>query len=781
VTGTGHAPGTGSDPRIRRRLTVRGVVQGVGFRPFVYATASELTLAGSVCNDSGGVVIEVEGSSADVAEFGRRLVGRPPPLAVVESVETSPVGLRGGTGFTIASSTRGGHARTLASPDVATCADCLRELADPADRRFRHPFITCTNCGPRFTIIEDLPYDRPATTMASFPMCAECAEEYADPGDRRFHAQPIACPRCGPRLELVTRTGGARTGPAALAEAQRLLAAGAVVAVKGLGGYHLACDAGNGIAVSELRRRKRRGDKPFAVMVRDLSTVRELVSVDSVEQALLTGSRRPIVLLSRRDPAPATVEVSAAVAPGNPDLGVMLPYTPLHTLLFGLHGDEVQLRVLVMTSGNLSGEPIAYDDADALQRLDPLADAWLRHDRPIVVPCDDSVTRVVDGEELPIRRSRGYAPLPVALPVDVPPTLAVGAELKNTCCLAEGRYAWLSSHIGDMDDLATLDAFGATERHLERLTGVTPGRLVADRHPAYRSSAWARTAAGARPVHGVQHHHAHVAAVMAEHGLDGSEPVIGIAFDGTGYGDDGAVWGGEVLIADYKGFSRIAQLGYVWLPGGDAAVHRPYRMALAHLTAAGVPWDPDLPPVRACPDAERAVLAHQLTTGFGCAPTSSVGRLFDAVAALAGVRQVVDYEAQAAIELEGLARGVPDDGATYPLAPAAGGDGEPLVADPSALVRAVVADVRAGVPAAVVGRRFHTTVAGFARDVARRARHALGLRTVALTGGVFQNALLLSACRAALREDGFTVLCPRQVPPNDGGLALGQALVGSTR
>ncbi len=581
----------------------------------------------------------------------------------MESVESTDIAARGGTGFRIASSSRTGTARTLASPDVATCADCLRELADPADRRYRHPFITCTNCGPRFTIIESLPYDRSATTMAGFPMCAECAAEYADPADRRFHAQPIACPQCGPQLELVVRSGPSHAvGADALAQARHLLAAGAIVAVKGLGGYHLACDATNEAAVRELRRRKRRGDKPFAVMARDLAAVHALAHVDEAEQTLLTGSRRPIVLLARRDgrgrddDGARALPLGDAVAPGNPDLGVMLPYTPLHTLLFGLDGDEPGPRVLVMTSGNLAGEPITYDDADALRRLDGLADAWLRHDRPITVPCDDSVTRVVDGEELPIRRSRGYAPLPVALPVDVSPTLAVGAELKSTCCLAQGRYAWLSQHIGDMDDLATLEAFAATERHLELLTGVEPEQLVADRHPGYRSTAWARANAGPRPVHAVQHHHAHVAAVMAEHGLDGSEPVIGIAFDGTGYGDDGAVWGGEVLIADFKGFQRFAHLGYAWLPGGDAAVERPYRMALAHLAAAGLPWDDDLPPVRACPEVERRVLAHQVATGFGSTRTSSVGRLFDAVSALAGVRQVVDFEAQAAIELEALAR-----------------------------------------------------------------------------------------------------------------------------
>jgi hydrogenase maturation protein HypF len=767
--------------RVRRRLVVRGVVQGVGFRPFVYATAAELSLSGSVCNDSGGVVIEVEGSVDDVARFSRRIAEQPPPLAIVESVESTFMATCGGTGFHIASSSRSGRARTLASPDVATCVDCLRELADPADRRFRHPFITCTNCGPRFTIIENLPYDRPATTMRSFRMCDQCAAEYTDPADRRFHAQPIACPQCGPRLELVTRTGKPRAGEAALSESRRLLAAGAIVAVKGLGGYHLACDAENDTAVAELRRRKRRGDKPFAVMTRDLATARRLAEVDPVEEALLAGSRRPIVLLARREGAAAAPAVSDLVAPRNRDLAVMLPYTPLHVLLFGLDGEALPLRVLVMTSGNLAGEPISYDDADSLRRLDGLADAWLRHDRAIRVPCDDSVTRVVDGEELPIRRSRGYAPLPVALPVDVRPTLAVGAELKNTCCLADGRYAWLSSHIGDMDDLATLEAFGATERHLERLTGVTPELLVADRHPGYRSSRWAYTSAAGRPVHAVQHHHAHVAAVMAEHGLDGSEPVIGVAFDGTGYGDDGAVWGGEVVVADYKGFSRFAQLGYVWLPGGDAAVRRPYRMALAHLAAAGIPWEPDLPPVRACPPVERDVLAHQLETGFGCTRTSSMGRLFDAVAALAGVRQVVDYEAQAAIELEALARDASPGEHAYRLDLGEGAGGEPCVADPSPLLRAVVADLRDGVPAGVVGSRFHAALVGFVREVASRARETLGLRTVALTGGVYQNALLLSQSRAALRSDGFTVLCPRQVPPNDGGLALGQVLVGSTR
>ena len=772
------SPAVQQDGRVRRRMLVQGVVQGVGFRPFVYSTATELLLSGSVSNSSAGVVVEVEGAAAAVAAFERRLVEQPPPLAIIAAVDTLDVRPCGDSGFTIGPSTPGTAGRTLASPDVATCRDCLRELADPTDRRHRHPFITCTACGPRFTIIESLPYDRPATTMARFPLCARCAREYADPADRRFHAQPIACHECGPTLELVDAGGRRTRREAALAGARALLAAGGVLAVKGVGGYHLACDAANEEAVAELRRRKRRGDKPFAVMVGDLDTARRLTVMDPVSEALLSGPRRPVVLLPRRGDALAPSEapaVAPSVAPRNPDLGLLLAYTPLHVLLLGLPGDSPGPEVLVMTSGNLGGEPIAFDDEDALQRLAPLADAWLRHDRPIRVPCDDSVVRVVDGEELPVRRSRGYAPLPVALPRDVPSTLAVGGDLKNTCAVAEGRYAWLSQHVGDMDDLATLRAFDATVAHLSALTQVHPGVLAADAHPGYRSSAWARGHAGSRPLRAVQHHHAHIAAVMGEHGLPGDEPVIGVAFDGTGYGTDGAVWGGEVLVADYKGFTRAAHLAYVPLAGGDASVHRPYRMALAHLRAAGVDWTPDLPAVRACPEGERRVLDHQLRTGLGCVPTSSMGRLFDAVSSLAGVRHVADYEAEAAIELEGLSRGQ-DASAAYRFDLL--GDG-PVIADAGPVVRAVAQDVRAGAPAGLVGARFHAAVAALVLALAQRCRGAGGVDTVALSGGVFANALLLSATRKQLRDDGFTVLCHRHVPPNDGGLALGQVLVAA--
>ncbi|MEV3931754.1 carbamoyltransferase HypF [Streptomyces sp. NPDC049944] len=780
--------GRGGGP-VRRRFEVRGVVQGVGFRPFVYATAAELSLSGSVANDAVGVIAEVEGDAEAVEEFGRRLRSEPPPLALVESVTASEQDPQGGTGFTIDRS--GGHAaggaRTLVSPDVATCRACLDEMTDPADRRYRHPFITCTHCGPRFTIVTGTPYDRAATTMADFPLCEECRAEYEDPGDRRFHAQPIACRVCGPRLELATKGGPAHlTDEDALRAARVLLADGRILAVKGLGGYHLVCDAGDADAVAELRRRKGRGSKPFAVMARDLDVARRMAAVSEDEEDLLTGVRRPIVLLARRA-AQGESEVCDAVAPGSPDLGVMLPYTPLHVLLFGIGDDTPGPDVLVMTSGNRSGEPIVTDDARAVKELAPLVDGWLRHDRRIHVPCDDSVSRFVAGAELPLRRSRGYAPLPLALPFDVPPVLAAGADLKNTCALAQGRYAWVSQHVGDMDDLATVDALSGTVAHLEALTGVEPGLLAADRHPGYRSGDWARARAAGRPVRTVQHHHAHVASVMGEHGVGPAEEVIGVAFDGTGYGTDGAAWGGEMLLAGYASFRRAAHLAYVPLAGGDASVLRPYRMALAHLHAAGVALDEDLPPVRACREGEQAVLQHQFTTGFGCVPTSSMGRLFDAVASLVGVRQEVDYEAEAAVGLEGLARaagpppaGLPDRYA-FAVRPAAGPSGtEPAVADAAPVIRAVVADLRAHVPPEEIAAHFHACVATLVADLADLCRQRSGLERVALGGGVFQNAVLLEAVQHVLTERRFTVLRPRLLPPNDGGIALGQLLIAAS-
>jgi hydrogenase maturation protein HypF len=746
-------------------------VQGVGFRPHVYSLAHAHGLSGEVWNSPAGLVAEVEGDVAGVDAFCRELDATPPPLAVVESLTIVDVPLRGGAEFAIRSS-RSGSGRTFVSPDVTICNDCLEELGDPADRRFRHPFITCTNCGPRFTVTTALPYDRPSTTMAGFPMCEACAQEYADPGDRRFHAQTICCPDCGPRLRMVRPQREPAYDEEALREARSLLAAGAVVAVKGIGGYHLACDATNEQAVATLRKRKQRGDKPFAVMAPDLATAGALVDLEDAEAALLTGRTRPVVLAHRCSGA----ATAPSVAPGQDDLGVMLAYSPLHHLLLGLEGDSPGSRLLVMTSGNLAGEPIVTDDDEALERLSGLVDAWLLHDRPIHVPCDDSVTRWVAGAEAPIRRSRGEAPLPLSLPFEVPPVLAVGADLKNTFCLAEGRLAWLSAHVGDMDDLATLRAFGSAEAHLEELTGVRPAAFAVDRHPAYRSRRWAVERAGDRPVHGVQHHHAHVASTMAEHGVPSGERVIGVAFDGTGFGDDGAVWGGEFLVASYDGYERAGHLAYVDLPGGDSAVRNPCRMALSHLRSAGVPWDDDLPSVSACRANESAVLARQLERGWGCVPTSSMGRLFDAVASLADVCHRVGYDAQAAMELEAVARGVAVvDGYRFDVRP----DTEPgpVVFDPAPVVRAVTHDVRAGAGPALVAARFQRGVVDLVVTAAEMLRQRTGLSRVTLSGGVFLNAFVTEGCARDLSAAGFEVLRHRKVPASDAGIALGQVAV----
>jgi hydrogenase maturation protein HypF len=759
---------TSSPDPVRRRVVVRGVVQGVGFRPHAYALARSLHLVGAVWNTAGGVVAEVEGDSADVEEFARRVATDAPPLAVVSAVEVAEVEPRGGTEFCIAASepTTG---RTFVSPDVTVCDDCLADLRDPANRRYRHPFLTCTNCGPRYTITTGLPYDRPATTMAGFPMCEACATEYADPADRRFHAQTICCPGCGPRLRLEAPSRETSYGEAALAEARSLVLDGAVVAVKGIGGYHLACDATNPVAVSMLRKRKQRGDKPFAVMVPTIDDALTLVEATPVEVALLTGRARPVVLAKARPGASVGV-VLGAVAPGQADLGVMLAYSPLHHLLLGLPGDEPGPAALVMTSGNLTGEPIVTDDDEARRRLSGLADAWLTHDRPIHVPCDDSVTRAFDESEAPVRRSRGQAPLPITLPFEAPPALAVGGDVKNAFCLADGRLAWMSGHIGDMDDLATQSAFGVAVEHLSMLTGVAPRMVATDRHPSYRSRRWALDHFPASDLVEVQHHHAHVASTMAEHGLPDGRRVIGVAFDGTGYGDDGASWGGEFLIADYGGFARAAHVAYVDLPGGDAGVRNPCRMALSHLRRAGVPWDPSVPSVRACDETELGLLDRQLATGLRCVPTSSMGRLYDAVASLTGICHRAEYDAQAAMELEAAARPWGTvDGYRF------GTEGDPL--DPGPVVAAVVDDVGAGVERGMVAARFQRAVVDLVVATVRRLREETSIATVTLSGGCFLNAYLTAQCSARLGTDGFDVLTHHVVPASDAGIALGQLAV----
>jgi hydrogenase maturation protein HypF len=749
------------------------MIQGVGFRPFVHALARRLGLGGHVGNDAAGVFIEVEGGAGAVAAFLDALASEAPALARVASVDAEPREALGDDDFSIVESVRIAGAVTFVAPDAATCDGCLRELHDPLDRRYRYPFINCTSCGPRYTIIRDLPYDRPQTAMAAFRMCAACQREYDDPEDRRFHAQPNACPACGPRVEW--RPAGALedsgvTGDSAISAALRCIGGGGVVAVKGIGGFHLACDARSDAAIDALRTRKGRTHKPFALLVADIHVARTIAHVNAGERRLLEAVERPIVLLRRREDAP----IASVAAPGHDTIGVMLPYAPLHHLL-------AATGPLVMTSGNRSDEPIARDNAEALSRLAMLVDGFLLHDREIHMTCDDSVVRLFEGRELPVRRSRGYAPYPVALPREVPAMLAVGAELKATVCLARDRYAFLSPHIGDLGGIETLDAMRRVCGHLASLFRVRPGVVACDMHPGYSSSRWAREYAedrAARVVE-VQHHHAHVAALMAEHGLDGSHPVIGFAFDGTGYGTDGTIWGGEVMVADYRGFRRVAHLATTPLPGGDAGVRRPARIALAQLWAAGIGWDDDLAPA-AHGDAEALrVLRRQLERNLNCVATSSMGRFLDAASALAGVRQEITYEGQAAIEFEALAaHGAPDRALAYRFDVEEGTGAAWRFAGGSVLA-AMIADLRAGVARSTVAWRVHAAVADVIATLAVRTRLREGLTTVGLTGGVFQNVLLLGLATSQLREAGFTVLTHRLVPPNDGGIALGQAMVAA--
>jgi hydrogenase maturation protein HypF len=788
---------TDVQPFERYRLTITGVVQGVGFRPFVYGLAARHGVTGFVGNHSGGVFIEIEGPETALAGFQRDLVGQAPPLAHIERVAVEKVAVQGDAAFTIVHSQSEASANTLISPDISLCDDCLRELFDPADRRYRYPFINCTNCGPRFTIIQDIPYDRPYTTMASFAMCPACRAEYENPLNRRFHAQPNACPVCGPQLWLelnpqlrpLSPDFQSPTKDDALHAARQLLAEGGIVAVKGLGGFHLACDATSDNAVQKLRQRKGRVDKPFAVMAPDVETIRQFAELLPEEEILLLSKERPIVLL-RKKPDSC---LSEFIAPGNPYIGIMLPYTPLHYLLLsGLPPEKAkakmdsrnpkskivnprpsdgQSKILIMTSANHSDEPIVKDNAAAHERLAHLADAFLFHNRDIHTRCDDSVVRIFEGAELPLRRSRGYAPFPVKLPLSIPPTLAVGGELKSTFCLTKDDHAFMSQHIGDMENLETMAAFGQAVAHFRHIFRAEPELIACDMHPGYLSTRWAQENANGLPLAPVQHHHAHVAAVMVEHHLDGMEPVIGFSFDGTGYGLDGAVWGGEVFIADYRGFERAAHLKYTPLAGGDTAVKRPYRLALAQLEAAGLPWDDRLPCVAACPEVERRIIKRQLETGLNAVPTSSFGRLFDAVASLAGVRQTVTYEAQAAIELEALAAPGVETGYTFEF------EGSRFDAAP--VIRAAAADVLAGLPVAVIAAKFHNAVADVIVQVSLRLRRQTGLNRVVLSGGVFQNSTLLKLTTKRLEARNFAVLTHRCVPPNDGGLALGQAIIGA--
>ncbi len=777
---------------VRRRLVVRGVVQGVGFRPHVAALAVDLGLAGWCHNDSGAVEVEVEGPGPDVARFEERLVAEAPPLAAVESVEGTDVPVQHpDDGFRIGSSRAVPGARTMVPPDTATCDQCLAELTDPRDRRYRHPFVTCTHCGPRLTITLDLPYDRAATTMAGFPMCRACAAEYADPTDRRYHAQPVACHDCGPRLRALAPDGTvvAEGDEPALAAAVRALRAGAVVAVKGLGGFHLACDAASDAAVGLLRARKQRPDQPFAVMVRDVDTARRVVHVgDAV--GLLGSPARPIVLLPVREGAPVSSDVAPGPTPlGLGELGVLLPYTPVHHLLFAdlPGGSPGAPPVLVMTSGNASGEPLCISDDDALARLGGIADLLLTHDREIAVPVEDSVVAwTASGPPVPVRRSRGHAPLPVDLPGDTggAVVLAAGSELKNTVALARDGRAFVSAHVGDLASLASRAAHQRVTDQLLRFHARTPDLLVADSHPGYASRAWARRFAAELgvPVHEVQHHHAHLASLAAEHGrLD--EPLLGLVLDGTGYGCDATVWGGELLLLDDGGRSaqRLGHLGSVRLPGGDAGVRNPVRTAALALLAAGVPLA-DTPVGAELTEAETRFLAAAHRSGAGVVDTSSAGRLFDVAASVLGVRHRVTYEAQAAVELEAVARAWRGAHPSADVAPlpfpvrTGAGPGDPDVLDPGPLVRALATS---GDGVGARAHAFHVALATASADLAAAAAGRQRRTTVGLTGGVFVNRVLLEATSAALAARGLEVLVHRRVPANDGGLALGQVAVGA--
>ncbi len=808
----------GSRPLIRRqRHIIQGIVQGVGFRPFVYRVAHELDLTGWVRNTPAGVEIEIQGGTPLLDAFENSLRNDIPPLAHITSHLRTDIPVGDDNSFTILPS-GDGAADIQIAPDSALCSDCLKELFDPTDRRYRYPFITCTNCGPRYSIIIGTPYDRPKTTMAGFPLCPDCLREYKDPLDRRFHAQPIACHTCGPQVSLLTSSGDAvSVRDDAVLQAVELLKNGAILAVKGIGGYHLAVDACNNNAVRRLRERKKRDEKPFAVMAATIETARELALMNEMEERLLSSPEAPIVIVRKRQ----DTLLSPLIAPNNGWLGMMLPYAPLHHLLFKGQRTEIQdqgargkgqentldspldpepltldpvFKALVMTSGNISDEPVAFEDDEALQRLTGIADYFLLHDRPIHIRSDDSVMRVFQGKPLFYRRARGYAPRAVTLPFTVPPLLATGAELKSAVCLADGNRAVLSQHIGDLQNSSTCDSFSHTVTHLSEILEIQPGRVACDLHPDYLSSRFAEDSG--LPVTHVQHHHAHLASCMAENSLDGD--VIGIIFDGTGFGSDDTIWGGEFLVGGYDGYRRAGHFRPVPLPGGDAAVREPWRMAMSYLYQAlgETAFTLDHPVAGYLPGQERALFAQMLRRGINSPLTSSCGRLFDTVAALLNIRHIVSYDGQGAIELEALAEMSEEEAKSPSALYASEGtlcqtgeyrynidlhENAPLQLDFSPMFSEILADIAAGARTFTIAHRFHQTVASAATDVCLHIAGSTGLDRVILSGGVFQNRLLTEMIYTALTQKGLTVFTHRLVPPNDGGIALGQAAIAGRR
>ena len=763
----------------RRKIRVEGIVQGVGFRPFVFRLAKEHLLGGYVLNDAHGVVIDAEGENGRIEKFISSLRRTAPPLSRIVNMSMQTLNPIGYTTFEIRESEKTAERSALISADITVCDDCLRELFDHNDRRYRYPFINCTNCGPRYTITNDIPYDRPNTSMAKFRMCSDCQREYDDPDDRRFHAQPNACPVCGPKVTLLDAQSIIVVTKDPITNAAQLLHKGLIVAIKGLGGFHLAVDALNDAAIRRLRKRKHREEKPLAVMVPDIDTAHRLAEINRVEQDLLESPERPIVLLSKR----IDCAVAESVAPGNAFLGVMLPYTPLHHLLL-----REGFTALVMTSGNLSEEPIAIDNDEALQRLAGIADYFLVHDRDILLRSDDSVVRILGSNSLPIRRSRGYVPVPVLLKHDVPQILACGGELKNTVCLTKGRNAFLSQHVGDLENLETLSFFEECIDHLKRILQIKPTAVAYDLHPRYLSTQWAKNQTEVRLI-GVQHHHAHIAACLAENGATG--PVIGLALDGTGYGSDGNVWGGEVLVADTKNFQRAAHFEYVPMPGGEKAIKEPWRMALSYLNHAYGQslWQLPIEFVDNL-DKDTAQLVLQAANKRINTPlTSSLGRLFDGIAALLGIQNKAAFEGQAAMELEM---------AMYQRPSGPGNDTDSYATESHYMfsldekngvfhirlgeaIRQIVRDIEAGVVIPTISLRFHYSLVCVLAEICDILRDRTGINVVAMSGGCFQNRYLSLSLPKQLLQNGFETLMHSIVPPNDGGLALGQAVVADAK
>lgn len=761
-------------------IYITGIVQGVGFRPFVYNLAQSLLLKGRVRNAGADVIIEAEGPQDSLDTFVQRIKSDPPPLSKIKSVDVKPIESVGYSDFEIETSSRGGNSKVYISPDVGVCKDCERELFDAEDRRYLYPFINCTNCGPRFTIIKGVPYDRPLTTMARFEMCDSCAAEYKNPADRRYHAQPVSCYRCGPRLQLLDHRGETVGAEDIIEAAKRLLAAGDIIAVKGLGGYHLVCDAHNAEAVKRLRKRKIRDDKPFALMVKGYKTALQYCQVNEEEKRLLESERKPIVLLQKRE----GVNLPEEIAPGNPYLGIMLPYTPVHLLLFHSgtpDSADVPFSALVATSGNRSSEPIYYKDEDAIENLKDIADYFLTNDREIYMRTDDSVTRVAMGKEYIIRRARGYVPFPVTCEIfnkgEIPAVLACGGELKNTFCLNKGNEFYISHHIGDLENAETLTSFEEGIEHFQKMFGIAYEAVAYDLHPEYLSTKYAADLNVKNKI-AIQHHQAHIASCMADNDLEGD--VIGAAFDGTGYGEDGNLWGGEFFTGSYKGFKRAAHLEYIPMPGGEKAIKEPWRMAASYLYSLPGPKLEMKELLDLLPEADEAGIkaVHMMMDKKINVPlTSSMGRLFDAVSALLGIRSWIRYEGQAAIELEYAA----EKGSFEPYHCEINGNEGIFRICTDNVIKSIIEDKRSGVPISIISSKFHTTVAVMVEKICSLIRRDTGLRRVVLSGGVFQNCTLLEQCVGALTNCGFEVYTHSRVPSNDGGISLGQAVMAAAK